>query len=208
MSRRLAMSRRPPRPPTPRSRPASIWWRRRSATCATSPCGRWTCWPAADLVLAEDTRVTGKLLSAYGLSGQAGALRRARRRAGAAQGAGGAGRGRAGGAGVRRRHAAGLRPRLPAGARGGRRRACGLSRSPAPRRLLAALSVAGLPTDRFLFAGFPPPKSAARGGPSWRSWPASRATLVFFESGSRLADSLADMAAVFGDRARPRSAAS
>ena len=64
---------------------------------------------------------------------------------------------------------------------------------------MAGLSAAGLPTDRFLFAGFPPPKSAAR-----RTFLAElagiRATLVFYEGGSRLADSLADMAAVLGDR--------
>jgi 16S rRNA (cytidine1402-2'-O)-methyltransferase len=70
---------------------------------------------------------------------------------------------------------------------------------PGPSALLAGLSAAGLPTDRFLFAGFPPPKSAAR-----RTFLAElagvRATLVFFEGGSRLAASLADMAAVLGER--------
>lgn len=60
-----------------------------------------------------------------------------------------------------------------------------------------ALCLSGLPSDRFLFAGFPPPKSAAR-----RSWLAELkavpATLVLLESAQRLADSLADMAAVLG----------
>ncbi len=93
-------------------------------------------------------------------------------------------------------HAADLRPRLPAGARGA---AAGAKVFPIPgaSALLAGLSAAGLPTDRFLFVGFPPPKSAAR-----RTFLAElagvRATLVFFEGGSRLADSLADMAAVLG----------
>ena len=70
---------------------------------------------------------------------------------------------------------------------------------PGPSALLAGLSAAGLPTDRFLFAGFPPPKSAARKTFLAELAPI-RATLVFFEGGSRLAASLADMAAVLGDR--------
>jgi 16S rRNA (cytidine1402-2'-O)-methyltransferase len=64
---------------------------------------------------------------------------------------------------------------------------------------LAALAVAGLPTDRFAFLGFPPPKSAAR-----RRWLGEAAqfpgTLVYFESPQRLAESLADAAIVLGDR--------
>jgi 16S rRNA (cytidine1402-2'-O)-methyltransferase len=68
---------------------------------------------------------------------------------------------------------------------------------PGASAALAALAIAGLPTDRFLFAGFPPPKPAAR-----RSFLEGvrgvRATLIFYETGPRLADSLADMAAVFG----------
>jgi 16S rRNA (cytidine1402-2'-O)-methyltransferase len=70
---------------------------------------------------------------------------------------------------------------------------------PGASALLAGLSVAGLPTDRFLFAGFPPPKSAARRA-FLEEVAGVRATLVFFEGGSRLAASLADMAAVLGDR--------
>ncbi|HEX6866590.1 MAG TPA: SAM-dependent methyltransferase, partial [Caulobacteraceae bacterium] len=64
---------------------------------------------------------------------------------------------------------------------------------------LAALTLAGLPTDRFTFAGFPPPKSAARKAFLTELVPV-RATLIFFEGGSRLAASLADMAEVFGPR--------
>jgi len=64
---------------------------------------------------------------------------------------------------------------------------------------LAALTVAGLPTDRFAFLGFPPPKSAAR-----RRWLGEAAafpgTLLFYESPQRLAESLADSAVVLGDR--------
>jgi len=68
---------------------------------------------------------------------------------------------------------------------------------PGASALLAALTVAGLPTDQFLFAGFLPPKEAAR-----RSRIAGLAripaTLVLFETGPRLAAALADLAAGLG----------
>ena len=73
------------------------------------------------------------------------------------------------------------------------------SRSPAPRRCSPALVVAGLPTDAFLFAGFLPPKEAAR-RKRLAALAAVPATLVFYESPHRLGASLADMAAVLGDR--------
>lgn len=153
---------------------------------------------AADLVLAEDTRVAGKLLSAYGLSAK---LER-----------------------YDEHGAERTRPKAMAALADGRRVAlvsdagtplvsdpgyrlvkaaaeAGFPVFPIPgaSALLAGLSVAGLPTDRFLFAGFPPPKSAAR-RTFLEELAAVRATLVFFEGGSRLAASLADMAAVLGDR--------
>jgi 16S rRNA (cytidine1402-2'-O)-methyltransferase len=70
---------------------------------------------------------------------------------------------------------------------------------PGPSAVMAALTVAGLPTDRFLFAGFLPPKSAARRAAlgELRTMPA---TLVLFETAPRCAESLADMAVVLGDR--------
>ncbi|MEM8788940.1 MAG: 16S rRNA (cytidine(1402)-2'-O)-methyltransferase [Pseudomonadota bacterium] len=71
--------------------------------------------------------------------------------------------------------------------------------APGASALLAALAVAGLPTDRFLFAGFLPPKSAARRA-ALADLTAVPATLVFYESPRRLTDSLADMQAVLGDR--------
>jgi len=71
---------------------------------------------------------------------------------------------------------------------------------PGASAVLAGLTVAGLPTDRFLFAGFPPAKSAARRA-FFAEVAATPATLAFYESGPRLAASLADMAVVFGDRA-------
>jgi 16S rRNA (cytidine1402-2'-O)-methyltransferase len=64
---------------------------------------------------------------------------------------------------------------------------------PGPSALLAALTVAGLPTDRFLFAGFPPAQAGAR-----RTWLAEvlpvPATLVLFESGRRVARLLSEIA--------------
>uniref|UniRef100_UPI0025C36406 16S rRNA (cytidine(1402)-2'-O)-methyltransferase n=1 Tax=Brevundimonas sp. UBA7534 TaxID=1946138 RepID=UPI0025C36406 len=68
-----------------------------------------------------------------------------------------------------------------------------------PSSLLAALCIAGLPADRVLFAGFLPPKTAGRRA-ALEEVKRQRQTLVFFESGPRLKDSLADMAAVLGPR--------
>ena len=70
---------------------------------------------------------------------------------------------------------------------------------PGPSSVLAALSVAALPTDRFFFEGFLPHKETAR---RTRLSELARidATLVMFESGSRVQDTLADLAAILGDR--------
>lgn len=70
---------------------------------------------------------------------------------------------------------------------------------PGPSAVLAALSVSGLPTDRFLFAGFPPPRQAARRR-FLEGLANIDATLVMLESPQRLAASLADMADVMGAR--------
>jgi 16S rRNA (cytidine1402-2'-O)-methyltransferase len=153
---------------------------------------------AADIVLVEDTRVSGKLLSAYGLKAKLErydeyAAERARPK-------------------ILQALAQGQRVALisdagtplvsdPGYRLVGEAIAQGSKVIPIPgaSSVMAALTVAGLPTDRFLFAGFPPPKSAAR-----RTFLAElspiRASLIFFEGGSRLAASLADMAAVFGPR--------
>jgi 16S rRNA (cytidine1402-2'-O)-methyltransferase len=70
---------------------------------------------------------------------------------------------------------------------------------PGPSALTAALSVSHLDTSRFVFAGFPPSRRAAR-----RKWLESMATLpmsvVFYEAPHRIAALLNDLAAVFGDR--------
>jgi 16S rRNA (cytidine1402-2'-O)-methyltransferase len=150
----------------------------------------------ADLVLAEDTRVTAKLLNAYGLKAR---LERYDEHAAEA-----------------------VRPKVLEALRGGGRVALvsdagtplisdpgyRLARAaaeqgspvypiPGASALLAALTGAGLPTDRFLFAGFPPPKSTGRRA-FFEELKGIRATLVFYEGGSRTAASLKDMAAVFG----------
>ena len=71
---------------------------------------------------------------------------------------------------------------------------------PGASAVLAALSVAGLPTDRFFFEGFLPPKQAAR-QKRIAALANIPATLVLFESGPRLAGALADLAAGLGARA-------
>ncbi len=152
----------------------------------------------ADLVACEDTRITRRLLDRYGLKVSLAAYHD--------------------------HNAARVRPgliaRLSEGARialvsdagtplvsdPGYRlveeaRAAGVAvfAAPGPSAVLAALAVAGLPSDRFMFCGFPPP----RGGPRQRffaEFATVPGTLAFYESGPRLAASLADMAAAFGDR--------
>ncbi len=80
-------------------------------------------------------------------------------------------------------------------------RAAGLTVTtlPGPCAAVAALTLAGLPTDRFLFAGFLPSKAKARTD-AIAELAGIRATLVFYESGHRMADSLAALAAGLGDR--------
>lgn len=70
---------------------------------------------------------------------------------------------------------------------------------PGPAAPIMALILSGLPTDRFLFAGFLPAKSTARRQTA-AELAAVPASLIFFETAPRLADSLADLAAVLGDR--------
>ncbi|MEJ2345094.1 MAG: 16S rRNA (cytidine(1402)-2'-O)-methyltransferase [Gammaproteobacteria bacterium] len=68
---------------------------------------------------------------------------------------------------------------------------------PGPSALMAALSAAGLPTDRFVFEGFLPSKAAARRG-RLQALARETRTLVFFESPHRISSALEDMVAVFG----------
>jgi len=70
---------------------------------------------------------------------------------------------------------------------------------PGPSAPVMALALSGLPSDRFLFAGFLPPKPGARRAAIQE---AARApvTLIFFETAPRLIDSLVDLHGVLGDR--------
>jgi len=69
--------------------------------------------------------------------------------------------------------------------------------APGPSAVIAALSIAGLPTDRFLFAGFPPPAKGARA--TWLTELGSiPATLVIYESPKRIHRLLSDLVPLFG----------
>ncbi len=152
----------------------------------------------ADLVACEDTRITAKLLSMHGLKAplapyhEHNAARQrpmllARLAAGEAIVlASDAGTPLVSDPGYKL-----VREAIAAGHR--------VTTLPGPSAPLAALVLSGLPSDRFLFAGFLPPKSAGRRA-ALAELAAVPATLVMFESAGRLADSLADMAAVLGPR--------
>ena len=70
---------------------------------------------------------------------------------------------------------------------------------PGPSAAIAALTLSGLPTDRFLFLGFLPAKSKARRD-TISEIAKIRATLVLYESGPRLAECLASLGDILGDR--------
>ena len=78
-------------------------------------------------------------------------------------------------------------------------RAAGIRCIPVPGACaaIAALSVAGLPSDRFVFEGFLPPKAAARRS-RLQELAGDARTVIFYESSHRVAESLADMRDIFG----------
>ncbi len=152
----------------------------------------------ADLIAAEDTRHSKKLLAHFGLSGALGAYHE--------------------------HNAERERPKLIARLRAGQSVAlisdagtplisdpgyklvrdaldAGLTvvSIPGPSASLAALTSSGLPTDTFLFAGFLPAKAGPRRA-RLQELKDVPATLIVFETGSRLSKSLADMADVLGPR--------
>ena len=153
---------------------------------------------AADLVACEDTRVTAKLLAHYGLAPRRVAYHEhnaermrplliARLKEGAVLAlVSDAGTPLVSDPGYKLVRAA-LAEGIPVAA------------LPGPSSALAALVLSGLPSDRFLFAGFLSPKAAARRG-ALSELAALRATLLFFETAPRLAAALADMAEILGDR--------
>jgi 16S rRNA (cytidine1402-2'-O)-methyltransferase len=153
---------------------------------------------AADLVACEDTRVTARLLERYGI--------------------------RAALTPYHDHNAAAARPKILARIRDGgavalvsdagtplvsdpgfrlvraaQEEGFAVTAVPGPSAVLAALAVAGLPTDRFFFEGFLPPKEAARRA---RIAELARipATLVLFETGPRVAAALAALADGLGER--------
>lgn len=153
---------------------------------------------AADLVACEDTRVTEKLMVRYGLAAQRLAYHE--------------------------HNAERMRPviieRLKAGAvvalvsdagtplvsdpgfklvRAALAEGIAVTALPGPSAALDALVLSGLPSDRFFFQGFLPAKEAARRR-ALGELRGIRATLIVYESAPRLAATLADMAALLGER--------
>ncbi len=151
-----------------------------------------------DVIAAEDTRVTSKLLAIHGISKPLMAYND--------------------------HNAARERPRLLAQIRNGARIALvsdagtplvsdpgfklvraaieegvRVEALPGASAALTGLVLSGLPSDRFLFAGFLPPRSGERQG-VLEELKSIRATLIFFESGPRLCDCLKDMVTVLGPR--------
>ncbi|WP_084146188.1 16S rRNA (cytidine(1402)-2'-O)-methyltransferase [Hyphomonas oceanitis] len=151
---------------------------------------------AVEEVLAEDTRVAGKLMSAYGLRVKLspyhdhnGAERRpgliSRMQAGAKIALiSDAGTPLVSDPGWKLAHDA-----LEEGVR--------VFPIPGASAMLAGLVASGLPSDQFLFAGFLPPKSGARRAAA-EALKTVPGTLIFYESGPRLAASLEDLAATLG----------
>ncbi len=149
-------------------------------------------------VLAEDTRVAGKLMSAYGLKARLSPYHDhngAERRPGLI-------RALQGGAKIALISDAGT-PLVsdPGWKLAHEALEAGVKVIPIPgaSAMLAGLVASGLPSDKFLFAGFLPPKSGARKSAA-EALKAVPGTLIFYESGPRLADALADLASVLGDR--------
>jgi 16S rRNA (cytidine1402-2'-O)-methyltransferase len=153
---------------------------------------------ACDLIAAEDTRVTSKLLAIYGLSKPM--------------------------TPYNDHNGERERPRLLAKLRAGQRivlvsdagtplvsdpgfklvraalaEGIAVHALPGASAPLVALTLSGLPSDRFLFAGFLPSKRGER-RTALEALRTSPATLILFESAQRLSESLSDMAEIFGER--------
>jgi 16S rRNA (cytidine1402-2'-O)-methyltransferase len=153
---------------------------------------------ACDLVLAEDTRVTAKLFAIHGIQKTLSPYNDHN----AAQARPGILEKLARGAAVVLVSDAGTPLVSDPGFKLVRAAIAGgiaVTAIPGPSAALAALALAGLPTDRFLFAGFLAPKSGERAR-SLEELKGIRASLIFFESGPRLAETLAAMAGILGPR--------
>jgi 16S rRNA (cytidine1402-2'-O)-methyltransferase len=153
---------------------------------------------AADLIACEDTRVTRKLIDHYGITApltpyhehNAGAAR-PKILARLAQGAAVA---LVSDAGTPLISDPGFKLAREAGAAG-----YAVTALPGASAVLAALTVSGLPTDRFVFEGFLPAREGQR-RKRIEEIKAIPATLVLFETGPRIAAALADLAAALGPR--------
>ena len=150
-----------------------------------------------ELIAAEDTRRTGRLLSQFGVTTRLKSLHEHNETAavGALIDALEQGRSIAlvSDAGTPLVSDPGYRLVAAARARG-----IDVSPVPGPSALIAALSVAGLPTDRFCFEGFLPARGAARRR-AIRALVNEPRTLVFYESVHRIGETLDDLLAGFGD---------
>jgi 16S rRNA (cytidine1402-2'-O)-methyltransferase len=76
---------------------------------------------------------------------------------------------------------------------------CQVTVVPGASAPLAAMTLSGLPSDRFMFCGFLPPRSAAR-RTVFGELAGVAATLIFFETAARIGAALADLSAVLGER--------
>jgi len=153
---------------------------------------------AADRVLAEDTRQTGKLFEAYGLKNQLTAYHDHNAAARIPQVMGWLEEGQAvalvSDAGTPLVSDPGFKLVRAAAAAGH-----DVFPLPGASAVLAGLVKSGLPTDRFLFAGFLPAKTTARRR-ELEALKSVSATLVFFETGPRIKACLSDMAEILGER--------
>jgi 16S rRNA (cytidine1402-2'-O)-methyltransferase len=151
---------------------------------------------AADTIFAEDTRTAGRLLEAHGLHRPLRSCFDANEPARAEEAAAMLRQGRTiallSEAGTPSVSDPGYRLVQAAIAAGGR-----VVPVPGPSAVLAALVGSGLPTDRFLFLGFPPRKPGPRRAHFARVKQVA-ATLVLYESPHRVGDTLADLAAALG----------
>ena len=150
----------------------------------------------ADLIAAEDTRHSAALLRHHGIATRTLALHEHNEREASADLV----RRMQGGANIALISDAGTPLVSDPGYRLVRAaRAAGIPVSPIPGACaaIAALSAAGLPSDRFVFEGFLPAKSAARRA-ALQVLRADPRTLIFYESSHRIVESLADLAAEFG----------
>ncbi len=175
---------------------------RRSAIWAISRTARWTACATPTVIACEDTRVTAKLLSAYGIHTPMLAYHE--------------------------HNAARVRPQLIERLKQGQivalvsdagtplvsdpgyklvealiAEGMPVTAAPGASALLTALVLSGLPSDRFLFAGFLPPKGAAR-RTEIRTLAAVPATLIFYEGPQRIGQAAGRSAG--GSRPRPAAA--